>query len=352
MKRKAVFCLTIAVLLLSLVLSACGGSSAPTKFSILEWSGYELEPFWEPYAQQYPDDPPSWSFFADDAEALAKAQTGFEFDLVHPCSSWWGLYVDQGLVQPIDTSKLDHFDELYPWLAEQGQFNGEQYFIPYDWGYESILVRTDLVDEVPSSWADLWDPQYAGHVSIFDSSETVFLTTAVALGIDPYNTSTEQDEMIKQKLIELKPNLLNFWSDFTEINQLVAQGDVWVAGNTWNDAYASLSDEGYAVDYIVPKEGRLGWMCGYGISTDADNLDQAYAFLNALTDPHSMANMGNEFYYGVASQTAKELLDPYIVELMELDNPTILESTQFYQTLTEEQRQIRENIFLEVKAAN
>ncbi len=349
MKKNNLLHLIVLGIILAVLLSACG-SDAPTDFTVMEWSGYELEQFWAPYAEAYPDNPPAYSFFADDAEALAKAQSGFGFDVSHPCSSWWGLYVEQGLVQPIDISRLTNFADLYPSLASQGVFNGKQYFIPYDWGYESILVRSDLVDQVPDSWTDLWDPQYAGHVSIFDSSETAFLTTAVALGIDPYNTTPADNEAIKQKLIDLKPNLLNFWTDFTEINQLVAQGDVWVAANTWNDAYAALSEEGYAVEYLTPVEGRFGWLCGYGISADADNLDQAYAYLNALISPDAQSSMGNEFYYGVSSQAAAALLDPYIVELMDLDNPVVLEQTRFYQTLTQEQRQTWEQVFLEVKA--
>ena len=76
--------------------------------------------------------------------------------MLHPCSSWWGLYVENGLVQPIDTSQLSNWSGVAADLAEQGQFDGEQYFIPWEWGYESILVRTDLVEQVSDSWTDLW----------------------------------------------------------------------------------------------------------------------------------------------------------------------------------------------------
>ena len=58
-------------------------------------------------------------------------------------------------MQPIDTSKLTNWASVQPDLASQGQFDGEQYFIPWEWGYGSILVRTDLVEQVPDSWADL-----------------------------------------------------------------------------------------------------------------------------------------------------------------------------------------------------
>ncbi len=339
----------VAFLLAAMVLTGCGGGS-DSELVVLEWSGYETESYWAPFTEAHPEVKPAFSFFADDAEALAKTQSGFSFDVVHPCSSWWGLYVEMGLVLPLDTSRIPNFDLLYPELAAMGQFDGEQYFIPYDWGYESILVRTDLVEDVPDSWADLWDPQYQGHVSIFDSAEVGFMVAAVVLGIDPYNPSEADIEAIKALLVDLKPNLLKYWTDYTEINQLVAQGDVWLASNTWNDAFAVLYEEGYEVEYIVPEEGRLGWVCGYGISAESDDLDLAYDYLNALIDPEAISAMGNDFYYGVASEAGTALLDETIVGLMGIGDPEILSSTIFYQSLTEEQRMMREALWTEVKA--
>lgn len=352
MKRISLFHLAATLTLLSLALSACGGNANP-EFTILEWAGYEDASFWEPYATQYPDVPPSYSFFGDDAEAFTKAQSGFDFSVTHPCASWWQLYVDNGLVQPIDTSRIENFDKLFPDLAQLGYINGQQYFLPWDWGYESLLVRADLVPEMPTSWADLWDPQYAGYISMYDSAEAVYLMTALSLGIDPYNTTDADVEAIKEAMIKLKPSLLNYWVDYTELGQMLAQGDVWIGGNAWSDTYAILLDEGYDVEYLQPEEGRIGWVCGFGIAADItdENLEKAYAYLNAVMDDQSMANMGNAYYYGVASSSALALLDPYIIELMSLQDPTAaLGTTLFYQTLTEENRVLIENLWTEVKA--
>jgi spermidine/putrescine transport system substrate-binding protein len=344
------------LLVAAFMLAACGGGqSGPVtqkndSLTILEWSGYESETYWEPFAAEHPDIQPEYAFFGEDAEALSKAQSGFDFDIAHPCGSWWGLWVEAGLVQPIDTSRLEHFDELFPTLVEKGVINGQQYFIPWDWAFESITVRTDLVEEVPDSWADLWDPQYAEHVAIFDSGESTFLTAAYSLGIDPYNATPEEQEQIKQRLIELKPNLLTYWIDYTEINQLLASDDVWVGANTWNDAWATLNDEGYAVEYVDPVEGRISYSCGFGISANTENLDLAYDYIDALIDAQSNANMANDYYYGAANMNSIELLDPALVEKFHFDDPNILDTTNFQQPLTQEQREMMTTIWNEVKA--
>ena len=320
-------------------------------FTVFDWSGYELPDFWQPFADQHPDVTPEYSFFAEDAEAFAKAESGFQFDVIHPCSTWWQLYVDNGLVQPIDTSRLKNWSSLRPELAKLGQINGQQYFIPWEWGFESILVRTDKVKTIPASWADLWNAEYKGHLTIFDSGETNHAMAALALGLDPWKTTSEQDQQIEQKLLELKPNLLNYWADFTELNQSIASGDVWVVANAWNDAYVTAHQNDIPVEYLTPKEGRLSWVCGYGLSSKAQNVDLVYDYIDALIAPQSMANMSNQYAYGAANADALPLTDPDFVALFHLDDPDILNRTVFYQSLTSEQRTNFTNMWSAVKAA-
>lgn len=319
-------------------------------FIILDWSGYEDPTFYEPFTQAHPDKTPEYAFFAEDAEAFAKAQSGFQFDLVHPCTNYWDLYVQEGLIQPIDTTRLKNWSGIQDKLAKHGFIDGKQYYVPWDWGFESIIYRTDKVKTAPTSWADLWNPEYKGRLSLFDSGESAHIITALALGFDPWNTTPEQNEQIKQKLLELKPNVLHYWADFTEVNQMLASGDAWVIANAWNDAYTTAISENVPAEYITPKEGRLSWVCGYAISSKAKNPDLAYEFLDALIDPQSMANMSNAFAYGVANADALPLIDPEFVKLMGLDDPDILNSAVFYRPLTNEQREQFTGMWSEIKA--
>jgi spermidine/putrescine-binding protein len=177
-------------------------------------------------------------------------------------------------------------------------------------------VRTDKVQEVPDSWADLWDPQYAGHVALWDSGESNHTMTALSLGIDPWNATPAQEERIKQKLIDIKPNLLTYWADYTEAVQLAISGDAWLIANAWPDAYKLALDEGAdpsTLAYIEPAEGRLGWLCGFGISSKATNVDLAYEYIDATIAPESMAALSNEYAYGASNADALPLTDPDFV---------------------------------------
>jgi len=337
-------------LVLGLTLTACG-KKATGPLVVLEWSGYEQEVFWKQFAEKHPDVKVEFTFFADDAEAFAKLQSGFEADVVHPSYSWLQLYADNDLIQPIDTSKMSNWPGIMEPLAKLGQYKGKQYLIPWEWGYDSITVRTDRVAEMPDSWGDLWDPQYKGHVSIFDSAEAAILAGATALGYDAYAMTPEQLQQVKQKLIELKPNLLGYWSDYTEINQQLISGEVWLAANTWPDAYVAANAEGVAVEYITPKEGRIGWVYGFCIPKSSKNPDLARDYIDAMISPDSMTEMAAQYAYGASNQAVVANLDPEMVKLMQLDQPDVLERTVFMKPLSDEQRTAWTTAWDEVKAA-
>ena len=80
-------------------------------------------------------------------------------------------FVSQGLIQPWDTSLLPSFKNLNPFLVEKGQINGKQYMIPWDWGYASLLYRSDKIDPADATgWELAWNPKYKGKISLWNGS--------------------------------------------------------------------------------------------------------------------------------------------------------------------------------------
>ena len=327
-------------------------STAAGNLLVLEWAGYEKQDFYKPFIDQHPNVKVVYSFMADDAESFAKAQqNNSDLDVMHPCANYYRLFVEKGLVQPIDTSRLKYWNSNYAELAKIGEIDGKQYFVPWDWSYDGILVRTDKVKNVPQSWAELWNPVYKGHITTIDAGEEAYEMTALSLGVDPYSATPEQDAQIKQKLIELKPNLVNYWSDPTEVSNLMASGDLWVIGNAWNETYVNLIKEKTPVQYVMPKEKAIGYSCGYSISSKTKNLDLAYDFINARTDPQSEANMANDQGYGPSNKDAVALIDKDMVKLLNLDHPDLLQKIFFMKPLTEAQHQHFTDLWTEIKAA-
>ena len=136
--------------------------------TVLDWAGYDAPDFWTDFQTANPDADVTFEIGASDADIYAKMAAGDQADVFHPYTGWLQFYVDEGMVEEIDTTKLTNWDKVPDSFKKLGQFNGKQYFIPWDWGFSSILYRTDKIPEGIDSWAALQDPKYSGHISMWD----------------------------------------------------------------------------------------------------------------------------------------------------------------------------------------
>ena len=320
--------------------SAAGWLAAePDELLVLEWGGYEAEDFWIDFAEANPETEVSFEFGDTDANILALMQGGSQADLVHFYTGWQQFYVDEGLVQEIDTSKLENWDKVPPEYQELGQIDGKQYFIPWDWGFTSILYNTDEVDEV-TSWDALFNEEYAGHISMWNDGPGAVAVSSYINGWDETNLTDEQLAQIEADWIAQKPLNAFYWTgEYTDLCPAVEDGTVWVA-YAWQGCYAQALTNGHPVAYANPEEGRNSWVGLYGISADSESPELAHEFLDLKLAETTCGNAVTLFYYGCANGDVMAAIeDPILIEAFGINDPSILESTNFTPLVTEEQRE-------------
>ena len=348
-----------ALAALALVLAACGSGSPttsaggsgeasqsqsaapePNELTVLEWSGYEEPDFWTDFASANPDTDVSFEFGISDADILALMEGGSQADIFHFYTGWQQFYVDAGLVQEIDTSKLTNWDKVPDSFKELGQIDGKQYYLPWDWGFTSILYNTEHVDEV-TSWDVLFDPQYADHISMWNDGPAAVTVSAYVHGYDETAITDEQLAAIEEEWKAQKPLNAFYWSsEYVELcpNYAPLDEQVWIA-YAWQGCYATSLTGDAPVAYADPVEGRNSWVGLYGISAASDSPDLALAFIDAKLAELTCSNAVTIFYYGCANQEVMDSVeDPVLREAFALDDPSILERTNFTPPITQEQR--------------
>jgi len=328
--------------------AAAGTGSAPSTtiksglsgtLTVLEWSGYEDPLYWADFKSANPDAVVNFPFGESDADVYGKMKAGDQSDLFHTYTGWLQFYVDEGLAQPIDTSKLSNWDKVPEDFKKVGQFNGEQWFVPWDWGFTSILYRTDKVPGGVDSWDALMDQAYKGHVSMWDDGPGAVTVSSYIHGYDETAITDDQLAAIKQEWIDQKPLNYNYWTaDQTELVPWMKDESVWVA-YAWQGAYATLLNDCVPVTYADPKEGRNSWVGVYGLRKDTTNLDLAYSFLDGKLAELTGENLVYNFFYGTTNQTVMNgITDETLKEAFSVDDPTVLEKTNFTPNLTAKQR--------------
>ncbi len=131
---------------------------------------------WQEYvdSQYNATSPLKFSFLDDDQQALAKVASGYEVDITHPCIAYTKDWADAGLIQPWDMSFFPDFDGIPAEISAAGAIDGQQYMIPFDIGFSSLVYRADKVtfDGEPS-WDLLLNEAYKGKMSLYSDSVTL-----------------------------------------------------------------------------------------------------------------------------------------------------------------------------------
>jgi spermidine/putrescine-binding protein len=106
------------------------------------------------------------------------------------------------------------------------------------------------------------------------------------------------------------------------------------------------------VVYANPKEGRNSWVGVYGIRKGTKNKELALKFINEKLSEATANNVVTEFNYGVANgKVMNSISDPALKQAFSLDDPSVLERTNFTPELTAEQRDAWTSMWTDVKAA-
>ncbi|MDI9313377.1 MAG: extracellular solute-binding protein [Hydrotalea sp.] len=301
----------------SILTSTMGHAATPkaSNLFIYDWAGYDDQSLFPDYVKKY-GGKPKFAFYQDEEEAQAKLKTGFKADLVHPCGYKMNAWRAQGIVQPIDVSRIPNYKDLEPRLKNAPGFvaDGKVWAIPYDSGQTSVVYN---VDKVPAgdvaSLSIFTNPKYKGKVSLPDNMADWVELGLVATGTKDWNSIKDANDPKFKKAMDFlraaHKNTKFYWADTATLAQSMKNGEV-LAAWSWNDAPTSLQAEGVNVKFAFGmKEGYTGYVCGYMIPKTSKANDQVYDFLNAVVSKESASALVNIFGYSHANMVGMKAID-------------------------------------------
>lgn len=298
--------------------------SSSGSVNIFAWAGYINDEILAAF-EKATGIKPNYTPYGTNDELLnqLRANNGGGFDIIWPSVDRVPNYVEFGLVQPIDESRVEVAKCLPSAWENSAKFgavvDGKRYQVPTDWGTEALAFDRDQapLEYGSASYGDIWKPEMAAKATVRGHSSLVGLGLWLeAEGklprplLDAFTSPEAQVEIfdvIVAEAIARKGNIVQFWSNENE-----AQGAFRVngaaIGQTWDSTAAALGKEGLPVGFIAPKEGALAWMEGVSIPSGASNLDQAYAFINWMLTPEAGAMYTNATSINSTAVGAADLL--------------------------------------------
>ncbi len=294
------------VAVLAMLLAACGTSQQASKvLNLYAWSDYVPQQLLDDFTAKY-GITVNYDTYSSNEEMLAKLQAGASgYDVVIPSDYTVAIMVKQNMLEPLDVSKITNFANVDPRFTNQYYDPGNKYSVPYQWGTTSLVYDKTKVPFEPKSWADLWDPQFEGRLVVLDDEREVIGMALQTLGYDKNSTDPAQLDEAKQKLIELKPNILLFNSDDPESSLIT--GETW-AGLVFNGNASLAYQEDPNIVYICPTEGCGLWFDNLAVPKGAPHVDAATLFLNFVLDPQESILITKEFPYSNPNKAALDQL--------------------------------------------
>jgi putative spermidine/putrescine transport system substrate-binding protein len=98
---------------------------------------------------------------------------------------------------------------------------------------------------------------------------------------DPYKLTPEQMDTAKKKLIDLKHNILSFYTTPDEALQLWQNNDVAVMfANYGQQQVKTMKDAGLDIVYVNPKEGAIAWLDTWALTSGVRDKELAESWIN------------------------------------------------------------------------
>ncbi|MES2997818.1 MAG: extracellular solute-binding protein [Pseudomonadota bacterium] len=248
--------------------------------------------------------------------AKLKANPNSGYDIVVPSTYFVDRMQKQGMLQPLDKTKLSNFKNLNPALLNEPYDPGNHYSIPYFWSVTGIAINTHYhVLSRMQHWADFWKPQYRNQLLLLDDVHEVFSIALLVLGYSPNDTNPKHIRQAYLKLKQLMPNIRLFNDD--GVKSLYIDEDLTL-GMAWNGDIYQASQENSAIHFIYPKEGFVISIDSMAIPVGAAHLDNAYRFINFILRPDIAKKISLATGYASPNLAAVKLMPKAI-----LSNPII-----------------------------
>lgn len=272
------------ILMLSLILSiaGCGSKDDRPVLNIYSWSDYYAPEVLAQFEKEN-NCKITYDVFSSNEELLAKMQAGgSQYDIIQPSDYMVTTMVKLNMLEKLDRNKIPNLKNIEKSLQKPA-FDPEGAYSPvYTYGITGIVYNKKYVQNPPTKWDDLWNPEYKGQVLLLNDCREVF---SVALKKNGQSNNSEDKKQVQKAFEDLKALNKNVLAYDTEnIKQKFIAEDGWI-GMLWSGDAAYAHRENPDLAFMIPKEGSLIWADTIAIAKGCKNKELAEKFINFMYDP-------------------------------------------------------------------
>nr|AWJ66287.1 ABC transporter, periplasmic spermidine putrescine-binding protein [uncultured bacterium] len=323
-------------------------SFAQNTFNLFTWPEY-IDPEIISQFEETFDVEVTVDLFDSNEEALGKLQAGSLglYDVVIITNYAIPIFASQGMLQELDHAQLPNLSNLDAKFIDPSFDPGNSYSIAYQWGTTGLAYRADLVDEAPTSWDVIFNPDSKASFTLIDDMRPMIGHALLYLGYNYNSQDAGELTAARDLLIDAKERSLGFYGSVKSAEFLLT-GEAQYAIVYTGDALQA-ADEDENIKYVIPQEGAEIWVDSMTLLKDAPNPEMAYAFMNYILEAEIGGQLTNWVYYPSPNAAAYDFIDEEIRA-----NPVIFlsaeEQARLDYTLDVENLELYDLIWTQVKS--
>jgi spermidine/putrescine transport system substrate-binding protein len=258
-------------------------------------------------------------FYATVAPEL-RAHENTGYDLVVMTNGWeLTEMINNGFVVELDHSRLPNFARYASTSVKNPNYDsGNRFTAVWQTGFTGLAYNTKMIDRPITSFQDLLDPKFKGHVGMMSDNTEVGSAGLLALGINPATSTPKDWKRAADWLIKQRPQVAGYYDQ--SYIQYLENGDTWIS-QAWSGDVFQANASGYKhLKYVVPKEGQMIWHDNMMIPRQASHPMAALEWINFYYTPKIAAIVEDWVNYVCPVPKAQQ----YIANV--LKDPTVANS--------------------------
>lgn len=356
LKRIACVCMALLLIPVVPITEAEAKEKEKIELRVYNWGEYisdgvddTLDVIAE-FEKKYPYIDVQYTTYATNEELYAKLRSGSaSYDVVIPSDYMISRMIEEDMLVKLNFDNIPNFSDVMDEFKNLEYDPTNEYSVPYTWGTVGIVYNTTMIEEVPSSWDALWNPDYANMVLMFDNCRDAFGIAMKRLGYSQNSTDHAQLEEAAESLMEQKTMLQAYVMD--EIFDKMSSGEAAIAPYYAGDALVMM-EENPDLAFVLPEEGTNRFVDAMVIPAGVRHKEEAELFINFMLETEIA--LANEEYigYSTVQQSVYDQLDEEVLNNgFSYPSSEYLDKCETFINLPDEENEYMQTLWADVKAS-
>ena len=277
----------------------------------------------------------NYTTFDSNESMYAKLKSGAaNYDVVIPSDYMVAKMISEGMLKPLNYDNIPNFKKIDQEYADPDYDPQNAYTVPYMLCTTGIIYNTTMVDEAPTSWADLWDVQYTNDVLMFNNSRDAYAIAAKKIGYSMNPQSVDEVSTVMNELKTQKNVVQAYVMD--EIFDKMEGGEAAMAPYYAGDAITMI-DENPDLAFVHPEEGVNFFVDSMCIPANAKNKEAGEMFINYMCETSvGLANCDFIGYSTPLTEVWNELDDDLKYSEIAYPGEDVMKKAEVFNTLPDD----------------